>query len=80
MLNLRIGSNTKSSTILIDPSKTAKEAFDEAQIQVGGNAAIHFNGTLIPGADINKSLTALGAVDGGDAMLVAIVKADSAKY
>jgi hypothetical protein len=43
------------------------------------SAAIHLNGSLIPGCDLDDTFEDLGVEDDTSAMLIAVVKADSAR-
>lgn len=78
MISLTYGTNTKRDTVVVDANTPLAAIFAEHNVNVKGTA-LHLNGTLIPGVDVNKSLAQLGVADGGDAMIIAVQKADSAK-
>ena len=78
MINLRIGTNTQRKTIIVEGDRPLNEILEEEEINVQG-AALHLDGSLIPGCDTDNSLFELGIADGSNASLIAVVKADSAK-
>lgn len=78
MVNLTIGTNTDRKTVIVESNKTLKDILSNEEINVTG-CALHLNGSLIPGADLDQTLTELGIADGGKAMLIAVMKADSAR-
>lgn len=77
MINLTIGTNTERKTVIVEADKPLNEILVENDVNVVGSA-LHLNGSLIAGVDVQNSLTELGIADGGQAMLIAVVKADSA--
>lgn len=78
MINLTIGTNTERKTVIVDATQTIEDILEDNQVDVSGTA-LHLNGSLIPGCDVEKTLPELGVADGGSAMLIAVTKADSAK-
>jgi sulfur carrier protein ThiS len=77
MIRLTIGTNTKRSTVVVEPETILADVLEEQEVSTAG-AALHLNGTLIPGVDIDNSLEELGVQDNTSATLIAVVKADSA--
>ena len=77
MINLTLGTNTERKTVIVEPDKALNTILSENNVNVAGSA-LHLNGSLIAGIDAQSSLTELGIPDGGQAMLIAVVKADSA--
>lgn len=78
MINLTIGTNTERKSVIVEPDQTLQEVLEENNVNVNG-CALHLNGSLIAGVDIEETFEALGVADGSKAMLIAVVKADSAK-
>lgn len=77
MIQLTIGTNTKRTNVIVEPQATLTEVLEDNQVDVMG-CALHLNGTLIAGVDLEDSLEDLGVRDGTKAMLIAVKKADSA--
>lgn len=77
MINLSIGTNTERKNVIVEPDQTLADVLAENNVNVGG-CALHLNGTLIAGADTDQTFEELGIADGTKAMLIAVVKADSA--
>ena len=78
MINLTIGTNTERKTVIVSPEDVVGEVLAENNVNTT-SAAIHLNGALIPGCDLDQSFEDLGVEDDTQAMLIAVVKADSAK-
>lgn len=78
MISLTIGTNTTRETKVVDANTPLKAIFAANNVNINGTA-LHLNGTLIPGADTERTLSELGVEDGGSAMIIAVQKADSAK-
>lgn len=78
MIQLTIGSNTKKNTIVVQPTDTLQSAIDQVELDITG-AALHLNGQMIPGASTGETFEELGVKDGSKAMLISVIKADSAK-
>ena len=77
MINLTIGTNTERKTVLVQPTDVLANVLEENNV-ITTSAAIHLNGSLIPGCDLDQSFEELGVEDDTQAMLIAVVKADSA--
>ena len=77
MINLTIGTNTERKTVVVEPTDTLQDVLRENNVNTG-SAAIHLNGSLIPGCDLDQTFEDLGVEDDTQAMLIAVVKADSA--
>lgn len=78
MINLKIGTNTQRKDVIVEASETIQDILDANEISTIG-CALHLNGTLIAQADTDQTLEELGVKDGTKAMLIAVVKADSAR-
>lgn len=78
MINLQIGTNTQRKTVLVQPQDSLQDVLDNNEVNINGSA-LHLNGTLIAGVDTDKTFADLGVQDGSKAMLIAVIKADSAK-
>lgn len=78
MISLTIGTNTERKTVLVEADQPLNEVLEDNNVSTVG-AALHLNGSLIAGCDAELSLQELGVEDGGKAMLIAVVKADSAR-
>lgn len=77
MINLTIGTNTERKTVIVEASEIVGDVLAENNVNTT-SAAIHLNGSLIPGCDLDQSFEELGVEDDTAAMLIAVVKADSA--
>lgn len=77
MINLTIGTNTERKTVIVQPTETLADVLAANDV-ITTSAAIHLNGSLIPGCDMNCTFDELGVADDTSAMLIAVVKADSA--
>ena len=77
MINLTIGTNTERKTVIVEPTAVLAEVLQENSVITTGTA-IHLNGSLIPGCDMQCTFEELGVEDDTEAMLIAVVKADSA--
>ena len=78
MINLTIGTNTQRTTVIVEQDETLQSILSDNNINVTGTA-LHLNGTLIAGVDTDKSLVELGIADGTSAVLISVIKADSAQ-
>lgn len=78
MISLTIGTNTERKTVLVEPETVLADVLAANNVSTT-SAAIHLNGSLIPGCELNETLADLGIEDDTEAMLIAVVKADSAK-
>lgn len=77
MISLTIGTNTERKTVIVEPTEVLAEVLADNDV-ITSSAAIHLNGSLIPGCDLNSTFEDLGVEDDTSAMLIAVVKADSA--
>jgi hypothetical protein len=78
MINLTIGTNTERKTVVVEPTDVLGEVLAANNVNTT-SAAIHLNGSLIPGCDLSETFEDLGVEDDTQAMLIAVVKADSAR-
>jgi sulfur carrier protein ThiS len=78
MISLTIGTNTERKTVIVEPTAVLADVLAENSVDTA-SAALHLNGALIPGCDTECSFEELGVEDGSQAMLIAVVKADSAQ-
>lgn len=78
MINLTIGTNTERKTVVVEPTDVLGEVLAQNNVNTT-SAAIHLNGSLIPGCDLGETFEDLGVEDDTQAMLIAVVKADSAR-
>lgn len=77
MINLTIGTNTERKNIIVAADEVLRDVLADNNVNTG-SAAIHLNGSLIPGCDLDSTFEELGVEDDTQAMLIAVVKADSA--
>lgn len=77
MINLTIGTNTERKNVIVSPDEVLADVLADNGVSTT-SAAIHLNGSLIPGADLQETFEDLGVEDESSAMLIAVVKADSA--
>ena len=77
MINLTIGTNTERTSVIVEPDAVVRQVLAANNVNTT-SAAIHLNGTLIPGCDLDQTFEKLGVEDDTAAMLIAVVKADSA--
>lgn len=77
MISLTIGTNTERKTVIVEPTEVLADVLADNDV-ITSSAAIHLNGSLIPGCDLNSTFEDLGVEDDTSAMLIAVVKADSA--
>ncbi len=78
MIKLTIGTNTERKSVMVEPDQTLAEALSANNVDAS-RSALHLNGTLIPGADKDLTFEELGIRDSSEAMLIAVIKADSAR-
>ncbi len=79
MLSINVRTNTTRRTVSQDITATPKQVFDELGVDTS-TSMVNLNGTILSGADFNKSFEELGVADGTSANLNAIVKADGASF
>lgn len=77
MISLTIGTNTERKTVIVEPTNILADVLADNNV-ITASAAIHLNGSLIPGCDLHCTFEELGVEDETSAMLIAVVKADSA--
>lgn len=77
MIRLTIGTNTERKTVLVEPTETLHDILVNNEVNTTG-AALHLNGSLIPGAAMHDTLEELDILDNTSVSLIAVVKADSA--
>ena len=77
MVRLTIGTNTQRKVVVVEHDASLGQILEDNDVSIAG-AALHLNGTLIPGVDVDSTLAELGIADNSNAMLIAVVKADSA--
>ena len=78
MINLTIGTNTERKNVIVEPTEVIGKVLAANNVNTA-SAAIHLNGSLIPGCDLDQTFEDLGVEDDTQAMLIAVVKADSAQ-
>lgn len=78
MIRLTIGTNTEKTSVIVQPTDTLADVLADNNVNTA-SSAIHLNGSLIPGCDLEETFEDLGVEDDSEAMLIAVVKADSAK-
>ena len=77
MLSINVRTNTTRRTVNEDITATPKQVFAELGIDTS-TSMVDLNGTILSGADFDKTFESLGVADGTTANLNAIVKADGA--
>jgi hypothetical protein len=78
MLSINVRTNTTRRTVSQDVTSTPRAVFNELGIDTS-TSMVNLNGTILSGADFDKSFESLGVADGTTANLNAIVKADGAR-
>jgi sulfur carrier protein ThiS len=78
MIKLLIGTNTERKSVMVEADQTLAATLAANNVDTA-RSAMHLNGTLIPGVDTELTFSELGIKDGDEAMLIAVIKADSAK-
>ena len=78
MIKLTIGTNTERKNVMVEPEQTLAEVLTANNVDAS-HSALNLNGTLIPGVDQEQTFEELGIADGSEAMLIAVIKADSAR-
>ena len=63
---------------MVDVDDTLADVLSNNNVDAS-RSALHLNGTLIPGADKELTFRDLGIEDGSEAMLISVIKADSAR-
>lgn len=75
MIQVTVGTNTKREKILIDSSRSPKQAFAEKNIDYS-TAMVNLDGSTLSAAEMNKSFDDLGITE--SAMLIAVTKVNNA--
>ena len=78
MIKLTIGTNTERKVVMVEADDTLAYVLSNNNVDAS-HSALHLNGTLIPGADKYLTFRELGVEDGSEAMLISVIKADSAR-
>lgn len=78
MISVNVRTNTTRRTVNEDITATPRQVFNELGVDTS-TSMVNLNGTILSGADFDKSFEALGVSDGAAANLNAIVKADGAR-
>lgn len=78
MIKLTIGTNTDRKVVMVEADDTLADVLSNNNVDAS-RSALHLNGTLIPGADKALTFRELGIADGSEAMLISVIKADSAR-
>lgn len=78
MIKLTIGTNTDRRIVMVEADDTLACVLSDNNVDAS-RSALHLNGTLIPGADKELTFEELGVADGSEAMLISVIKADSAR-
>lgn len=77
MISVNVRTNTTRRTVNKDITDTPRQVFNELGVDTS-TSMVNLNGTILSGADFDKSFESLGVADGSTASLNAIVKADGA--
>ena len=75
MVSVTVGTNTQRKTIIVEQSSTISDIFAEAGVSYSG-AVVYANGDVV---SPEYTLEDCGVEDGETCMVVAVVKADSAR-
>ena len=78
MLSINVRTNTTRRTVAYDVTATPRQVFNELRIDTS-TSMVNLDGTILSGADFDKTFEELRAVDGATVNLNAIVKADGAR-
>lgn len=73
MIRLKIGTNTSSTTAIVEPTRTIKSLLEEHNVDYS-RGGVHLDGLAIAGADLNKTLEEHGVEESG--ILICVVKGD----
>lgn len=77
MISINVRTNTVRRTVSEDVTATPRQVFDDLGVDTS-SSMVNLNGTMLSGADFNKTFEELGIADGATANLNSIVKADGA--
>lgn len=75
MIQVKVGTNTQRTTVVVSEDTTPKQIFSQQGIDYS-RATIHLDGATISTAQMNTSFKDLGCVE--EAMLIAVIKTDNA--
>ena len=78
MIKLTIGTNTERKIVMVEVDDTLEDVLSNNNVDAS-HSALHLNGSLIPGAYKCLTFRELGVEDGSEAMLISVIKADSAR-
>lgn len=77
MITLNVRTNTARRTVNKDITDTPRSVFEELGVDTS-TSMVNLNGTILSGADFDKTFEELRVADGSTANLNAIIKADGA--
>lgn len=77
MISINVRTNSNRNTVNEDITATPRQVFAELGIDTS-TSMVNLDGTILSGADFDKTFEELNAVDGTTVSLNAIVKADGA--
>lgn len=78
MIQIKVGTNTKKETVNAEVTSTPLQLLQAHDVNIAG-ASVSLNGTPLTTAQYDKTFAELGVADETAAMLIATVKADSAR-
>lgn len=78
MVQLTIGTNTTRKQVIVEHTAKLSDILAQENINQSGTA-LNLNGGLIPPSNVDKTLAELGVADNSSAMLITVVKAESAQ-
>ena len=76
MIKVIIGANTEKKTLILEPSKTLRNALEEAEIDYSAGS-LHLDGATLKPGDLDKTFADLGITE--KCYLINVVKSDSGK-
>jgi hypothetical protein len=74
-IEMKIGTNTKRTTVIVDSSLSPKQVLTEQEIDFS-RATVHLDGSVLSAQEMNTSLDKLGVSD--SSYLIAVTKMDNA--
>lgn len=74
MLQVKVGTNSSRTSLIVSPEKTPKQILDQAEIDYS-KATVHLDGVALNTTEMNTSLDDLGIVD--SCYLVAVTKQEN---
>ena len=74
MLQVKVGTNSSRTSLIVSPEKTPKQILDQAEIDYS-KATVHLDGVALNTTEMNTSLNDLGIVD--SCYLVAVTKQEN---